>query len=110
MKEVDITEWGLIHTHVFVREVTVAEWDYLMLKIIDFSSGKPKIDLAKLRVRIAILACCDESGLPLFSPGDETWIRNKTNQPMERILSAFYEINGLNECESLSQFESSDSN
>ncbi|MCL2306153.1 MAG: hypothetical protein FWC43_12490 [Planctomycetaceae bacterium] len=105
IEQVDVTEWGdpdpvtgeREPKFVFVRQISSAERDALENSVIIQKRNKQIFDWKNYRAKIAVLVCCDEAGRPIFKPGDEEYLGNKSIGPMERIHNMHKKLNSFSD-------------
>ena len=97
-EEVQIPAWG---GSVFVKVLSAAEKDYWekMLQPPDGAeaTNQQKLDARydNLRARTAVLATCDEQGMPLFTFADAEWLGSKSGKALDKIWEVFVRLNEL---------------
>lgn len=91
---VEVPEWGGV---VFVRSLSGEERDQFEASIIERNGRDVRTNLRNLRARLVVLAACDESGNPIFSPGDADALGAKSAAALDRIFSVAQRLSGLRE-------------
>lgn len=91
---VEVPEWGGV---VFVRSLSGEERDQFEASIIERNGRDVRTNLRNLRARLVVLAACDESGAPIFTPGDADALGAKSAAALDRIFSVAQRLSGLRE-------------
>lgn len=91
---VEVPEWCGV---VFVRSLSGEERDQFEASIIERNGRDVRTNLRNLRARLVVLAACDESGNPIFSPGDADALGAKSAAALDRIFSVAQRLSGLRE-------------
>lgn len=91
---VEVPEWGGV---VFVRSLSGEERDQFEASIIERNGRDVRTNLRNLRARLVVLAACDESGAPIFTPGDAAALGAKSAAALDRIFSVAQRLSGLRE-------------
>lgn len=91
---VEAPEWGGV---VFVRSLSGEERDQFEASIVERNGRDVRTNLRNLRARLVVLAACDESGKPIFAPGDADALGAKNAAVLDRIFSVAQRLSGLRE-------------
>jgi len=89
---VDVPEWG---GRIWVRALTAGEretWETRYLGTDEAASPASRI-----RASLAVFACCDEAGKPLFTEADVPALAGKSAAAVLRIWRIAARLNGLGE-------------
>lgn len=89
---VQIPEWG---GFLYVRTMTGTERDAWESSL---SAGK-KVNLDKVRAKLAVAVACDADGKPMFTPADVDWLSEKSAAALQRIFAAASKLNCLSGAE-----------
>lgn len=91
-KAIEVPEWGVT---VHIRAMTVGELQAFEKNAKDFQ--KAGTLPPNFREQLAVQYLEDEAGTQIFDKRDVPALTAKSAKPMQRILEAFMEINGLSE-------------
>lgn len=89
-------EWGkdcILH----VRTISGAERDAFEESVLVKKGKKREVSLKDIRAKLVCLAACDSNGTPVFTPGDEKWLTDKSGKVLDRLFSEAQKINGITE-------------
>lgn len=90
---IEIPEWGQVKIE--VRSMS-AKARARLLKAAATDDGQ--VDLEKLYPSILVACCYDpDSGEPIFTPGDEAFLSEKSAGPVEKLAGAGMRLSGLTE-------------
>lgn len=90
---VNIKEWdGSIR----VRSLTGKERDNLESYMLRNRAGDDEaVNMENLRARMAIAACVNEQGAPVFEEGDVEWLGDKNARALNRIFTVAMKLSGM---------------
>ncbi len=80
---------------VWVRTVTTAERDQFDDGTLVKRGRNREANLVDLRVRLVILAACDEAGKPIFDETAKTWLGTKSSKVIDRIFGVAQRLCGM---------------
>jgi hypothetical protein len=89
VEKVEVPEWG---GHLYVRNMTAAErveYDHWILG----PDGMPAIE--GVRVKLAIMTCCDEKGERLFKREDYPTLSERDGAAITRIFNVSLHLSGM---------------
>lgn len=90
---VDIPEWN---GSIRVRSLTGKERDALEAYMLrDKKADDESINMENLRARMAIAACVDEQGAPVFAEADLHWLGGKNACALNRIFTVGMRLSGM---------------
>ena len=87
-------EWGadcVLH----VRTLTGEERDAFEESCLQKQGKKRELTMRNIRAKLLCKAVCDESGKPVFRPGDEAALGKKSAKVLDRLFTAAQKMNGL---------------
>lgn len=90
--QVDVPELGGC---VFVRVLTGAERDRYDAALYDARKPDGSMNLDGFRVRLVMLAACDENGARLFNDTDTKLVGGINSLALMRVFEAAQKVNGL---------------
>ncbi len=90
-EDVEVKEWGGWMT---IRTLTGRERDRLEA---DLLTGKKngKVNLDNVRAKFVVATAIDKDGKPLFQPGDETALGEKSGAALSRVAEVAQRLAGM---------------
>lgn len=85
-------EWGCT---LHVRTLTGEERDEFEEGSLVAKGKKKEISLRNIRARLVELSACDETGKPVFRPGDAKRLGEKSAAVLDRLFAAAQKLNGI---------------
>jgi hypothetical protein len=80
-----------------VRTISGAERDSFEESVLVKKGKKREVSLKDIRAKLVVLSACDSNGTPVFLPGDERWLTDKSGRALDRLFSAAQKLNGITE-------------
>jgi hypothetical protein len=85
--------------YVFVRGLSAEENDQFEEAMIQAKRKGAKVTLKDTRAKLAVLACVDDQGHPLFDDHDVAWLTKKSAAPLNRIFKKAQELAGMTDAD-----------
>lgn len=96
-EDVDVPEWG---GTVRVKAITALERDaYEAAMVESQKNGRVKVSMRNARARLAVMACVDDTGAPLFTDADVPMLSTKSAAALDRIFAVASRLAGLSDAD-----------
>ena len=93
IETVSVPEWG---GDVGIRVISGAARDQLDMFLAGIVDARGNVvNVAGLRAKVCVLACCDEAGEPMFTEKDVPVLLAKNSLALDRVYRAAAKLNGL---------------
>lgn len=93
IETVSVPEWG---GDVGIRVISGAARDQLDMFLAGIVDSRGNVvNVAGLRAKVCVLACCDAEGEPIFTEKDIPALQAKSSLALDRVTQAAMKLNGL---------------
>lgn len=96
--KVDTSDWTPgEESYIYVRELSARERDEFEASLSVGTGKKFRLNFDNVRARLAVIACCDDSGNPVFQPEDVVWLTERPAGVLSKIYNIVQELNNFSE-------------